>query len=212
MTASTPTTAHPGLDAAILDYNGVIGLQPTTDQWLHLARTALWPEDDLPTFQHAFWNARPAYDAGQLSDLAYWATVLGHHPGARRLGELRDADTDMWTSTDDRVVEVLEHTHASGLPLVLLSNAPRHLSNVLDRHPWRRLMTHALYSARLQVCKPDPAAYQHALNATGAADPDRVLFVDDRADNCHAARCLGLRTLHYTGRSTDLAAALHPAN
>ncbi|MCV2464433.1 HAD family phosphatase [Streptomyces sp. ICN988] len=212
MTASTPTTAHPELDAAILDYNGVIGLQPTTDQWLRLARTALWPEDDLPAFQHAFWNARPAYDAGQLSDLAYWATVLGHHPGARRLRELREADTDMWTSTDDRVVEVLEHTHASGLPLVLLSNAPRHLSNVLDRHPWRRLMTHALYSARLQVCKPDPAAYQHALNATGAAGPDRVLFVDDRADNCHAARRLGLRTLHYTGRSTDLAAALHPAN
>ncbi|CAM5663292.1 hypothetical protein STENM36S_06199 [Streptomyces tendae] len=73
-------------------------------------------------------------------------------------------------------------------------------------------MTHAFYSARLQVCKPDPAAYQHAMNATGAADPDRVLFVDDRADNCHAARHLGLRTLHYTGRPTDLAAALQPPN
>ncbi|CAL9414518.1 HAD family hydrolase [Streptomyces sp. enrichment culture] len=208
----TPTTAQAGLDAVILDYNGVIGLQPTTDQWLRLARTALQPDDDLPAFQHAFWNARSAYDAGQLSDLAYWATVLGHHPGARRLRELRDTDTDMWTSTDDRVVEVLAHAHESGLPLVLLSNAPRHLSDVLDRHPWRRLMTHAFYSARIQVCKPDPATYQHAMNATGAADPHRVLFVDDRADNCRAARRLGLRTLHYTGRPTDLAAALQPPN
>ncbi|MFE2587696.1 HAD family hydrolase [Streptomyces anthocyanicus] len=208
----TPTTAHAGLDAVILDYNGVIGLQPTTAQWLRLARTALWPEDDLPAFQNAFRNARPAYDAGHLSDLAYWATVLGHHPGARRLRELRDADTDMWTSTDDHVVEVLEYAHASGLPLVLLSNAPRHLSDILDGHPWRCLMTHAFYSARLQVCKPDPAAYQHAMNATGTADPHRVLFVDDRADNCHAARRLGLRTLHYTGRPTDLAAALQTPN
>ncbi|MFD6033638.1 HAD family hydrolase [Streptomyces griseoincarnatus] len=208
----TPTTAQAGLDAVILDYNGVIGLQPTTDQWLRLARTALWSDGDLLAFQNAFWNARSAYDAGQLSDLAYWATVLGHHPGARRLRELRDADTDMWTSTDDRVVEILDHAHESGLPLVLLSNAPRHLSDVLDRHPWRRLMTHAFYSARLQVCKPDPAAYQHAMNATGAADPHRVLFVDDRADNCHAARLLGLRTLHYTGRPTDLAAALQSPN
>ncbi|MBU5946439.1 HAD family phosphatase [Streptomyces sp. PAM3C] len=207
----TPTTAQSGLDAVILDYNGVIGLQPTTDQWLRLARSALWSDDDLPALQHAFWNARSAYDAGQLSDLAYWATVLGHHPGARRLRELRDADTDMWTSTDDRVVEVLHHAHESGLPLVLLSNAPCHLSDVLDRHPWCRLMTHAFYSARLQVCKPDPAAYQHAMNATGA-DPHRVLFVDDRSDNCHAARRLGLRTLHYTGRPADLAAALQPAN
>ncbi|MFH9819662.1 HAD family hydrolase [Streptomyces sp. NPDC017230] len=207
----TPATAQAGLDAVILDYNGVIGLQPTTDQWLRLAHTALRPED-LPAFQNAFWNARCAYDAGQLSDLAYWATVLGHHPGARRLRELRDADTDMWTSTDDRVVEVLEYAHESSLPLVLLSNAPRHLSDVLDRHPWRRLMTHAFYSARLQVCKPDPAAYQHAMNATGVRDPQRVLFVDDRADNCHAARRLGLRTLHYTGRPTDLAAALQSPN
>ncbi|GGL34661.1 hydrolase [Streptomyces anthocyanicus] len=208
----TSHTSDAGVDAVILDYNGVIGLQPTTDQWLRLTRTALWSEDDLPAFQRAFWNARPAYDAGQLSDLAYWATVLGHHPGARRLRGLRDADTDMWTSTDNRVVEVLHHTHESGLPMLLLSNAPRHLSNVLDRHPWRRLMTHALYSARLQVCKPDPAAYQHAMNATGTADPHRILFVDDRADNCRAARRLGLRTLHYTGRPADLAAALESPN
>ncbi|MEU3162072.1 HAD family hydrolase [Streptomyces griseoincarnatus] len=208
----TPATAQAGLDAVILDYNGVIGLQPTTAQWLHLARTALCFDDNLPAFQNAFRNARSAYDAGQLSDLAYWATVLGHHPGARRLRELRDADTDMWTSADDRVVEILDHAHESGLPLILLSNAPRHLSDVLDRHPWRRLMTHAFYSARLQVCKPDPAAYQHAMNATGAADPDRVLFVDDRADNCRAAHRLGLRTLHYTGRPTDLAAVLQPPN
>ncbi|MGV9967635.1 HAD family hydrolase [Streptomyces olivaceus] len=206
----TPTAAQAGIDAVILDYNGVIGLQPSTDQWLRLARTALW-SDDLPTFRHAFWSARSAYDAGQLSDLAYWAQVLGHHPGARRLRELRDADIDMWTFTDDRVVEVLEYAHESGLPLVLLSNAPRHLSDVLDRRPWRHLMTRAFYSARLQVCKPDPAAYQHAINATGA-DPHRVLFVDDRTDNCHAARRLGLRTLHYTGRPTDLTAALQPPN
>ncbi|GAA5205110.1 hypothetical protein GCM10023323_11120 [Streptomyces thinghirensis] len=54
----TPTTAQAGLDAVILDYNGVIGLQPTTGQWLRLARTALWSDDSLPAFQHAFWSAR----------------------------------------------------------------------------------------------------------------------------------------------------------
>ncbi|MFF4867222.1 HAD family hydrolase [Streptomyces sp. NPDC001231] len=198
------------LDAVILDYNGVIGLQPTTDQWLHLARTANRPEEDLAAFQSAFWSARQPYDAGQLSDLAYWAKVLGYHPGPRMLRELCAVDADMWTATDDRVLEVLHHAHRAGLPMALLSNAPHHLSDILDRHNWRRLMSQALYSARLEVCKPDPAAYQHALQALGAADPRRVLFVDDRADNCHAARRLGLRTLHYTGRSADLEAALLP--
>ncbi|MFJ6752207.1 HAD family hydrolase [Streptomyces sp. NPDC091266] len=204
-----PTT-HARLDGVIIDYNGVVGLQPTTAQWLRLARTAAWPAEGLATFQRAFWAAREPYDAGQLSDLAYWTKVLGFPPGASMLRELRTADTDMWTSTDDRVLAVLQRAHLAGLPMVLLSNAPRHLSGVLDSHAWRQLMTHALYSARLGVCKPDPAAYQHALDTIGATDPHRVLFVDDRADNCHAARRLGLRPLHYTGRPGDLEAALLP--
>ncbi|WP_374210956.1 HAD-IA family hydrolase [Streptomyces sp. MCA2] len=73
------------------------------------------------------------------------------------------------------------------------------------------VMAHALYSARLEVCKPAPATYQHALHTLGAVHPERVLFVDDRADNCSAARRLGLRTLHYTGRPADLEAAMLPA-
>ncbi|MCZ0997591.1 HAD-IA family hydrolase [Streptomyces mirabilis] len=203
------TTAHPYLDAAILDYNGVLGRQPRFDQWQHFARTANWPEQDLDGFQEAVWAARPAYDAGQLSDMAYWGKVLGAHPGPRLLRQLRDADTDMWTTTDDRVLAVLERAHSSGLPLFLLSNAPAHLSDVLDATDWcRRLMTGAFYSARLQTNKPDPAAYRHALTATGARDLRRVLFVDDRAENCQAAERLGLRTLHYTGRIADLEAAL----
>ncbi|MGZ0198802.1 HAD family hydrolase [Streptomyces sp. RM1] len=202
---------HPtGPDAVILDYNGVIGLQPTHAQWLRLARTASCPEDDLAAFQRAFWNARDLYDADHLSDLAYWARVLGFHPGPRLLRELLAADTDMWTATDEGVLSVLRRAHATGLPKVLLSNAPAHLSTVLDTHDWRRMMTQALYSARLQLCKPDPAIYQQALAATGVGDPRRVLFVDDRADNCQAAARLGLRTLHYTGSTDALRTALLP--
>ncbi|MFE2101268.1 HAD-IA family hydrolase [Streptomyces sp. NPDC059468] len=107
-------------------------------------------------------------------------------------------------------MSVLRRVHRTGLPMVLLSNAPRHLSDLLDTHDWQRMMTQALYSARLQVRKPDPAAYHHALAATGAGNPQRELFVDDRADNCHAARNLGLTALHYTGRPADLEAALPP--
>ncbi|MFG3026610.1 HAD family hydrolase [Streptomyces sp. NPDC048254] len=195
-------------DAVILDYNGVIGRQPSRAHWLRLAGTASWPEDDLTGFQRAFWNPRDLYDAGQLSDLAYWARVLGAHPGPRLLRELLAADTNMWTETDESVLAVLRRAHATGLPMVLLSNAPAHLSTVLDTHAWRRMMTQALYSARLEVCKPDPAAYQHAIRATGVRDPRRVLFVDDRADNCRAAARWGLRTLHYTGSSDVLQEAL----
>ncbi|WP_119582232.1 HAD family hydrolase [Streptomyces europaeiscabiei] len=209
----TRTSVSPSaVGALILDYNGVPGLQPSIAMWTRLADLAEWPDRHLPSFQDAFWAPRNAYDAGELSDLAYWAKVLGHHPGPRWLRTLRDADTAMWTRTDPRVLDILYRARAAGLTMVLLSNAPAHLSNVLDATDWRRdLMDDALYSARLGRCKPDPAAYEHALAATGIADPARVLFVDDREDNCRAAAELGLRTLHYTGQPTDLEEQLLPA-
>lgn len=118
----------------------------------------------------------------------------------------------MWTRTDPRVLDILYRARAAGLTMVLLSNAPAHLSDVLDATDWRReLMDDALYSARLGRCKPDPAAYERALAATGVADPARVLFVDDREDNCRAAAGLGMRTLHYTGQPADLGEQLLPA-
>jgi putative hydrolase of the HAD superfamily len=208
----TRTSASPsGVDALILDYNGVLGLQPSTAMWTRLADLAEWPDRHLPSFQDAFWAPRNAYDAGELSDLAYWAKVLGHHPGPRWLRTLRAADTAMWTRTDPRVLDVLYRARAAELPMVLLSNAPAHLSDVLDATVWRReLMDDALYSARLGLCKPDPAAYEHALAATGVAEPARVLFVDDREDNCRAAAQLGLRTLHYTGQPAHLERQLLP--
>ncbi|MER5339311.1 HAD-IA family hydrolase [Streptomyces mirabilis] len=107
------------------------------------------------------------------------------------------------------MLAVLERARGGGLPLFLLSNAPLNLGDTLDATDWcRRLMTRALYSARLQTVKPAPAVYRYGLAATGVRDPRRVLFVDDRADICRAGGGLGLRTPHYTGRSADLAAAL----
>ncbi|KUO04579.1 HAD family hydrolase [Streptomyces caeruleatus] len=209
---TTPATSPTAVDAVIIDYNGVIGRQPSTLMWRCLAALAEWPADQLDSFRDAFWAPREAYDAGELSDLAYWAKVLGHHPSPRWLRTLIAADTAMWTGTDPFVLDTLYLARAEGLPMVLLSNAPAHLSNVLNATDWRReLMDDALYSARLGLCKPDPAAYEHALAATGVDDPSRVLFVDDREDNCQAAAELGLRTLHYTGQLADLAQELLPA-
>ncbi|WP_369174319.1 HAD family hydrolase [Streptomyces sp. R28] len=208
----TRTSASPtGVDAVILDYNGVLGRQPAPAMWTRLADLAEWPHRHIPSFQDAFWTPRNAYDAGELSDLAYWAKVLGHHPGPRWLRTLIAADTAMWTRTDPFVLDALYGARATGLPMVLLSNAPAHLSTVLDATDWRReLIDDALYSARLGLCKPDPAAYEQALAATGVDDPSRVLFVDDREDNCQAAAELGLRTLHYTGQLADLQQQLLP--
>ncbi|MEV6389512.1 HAD family hydrolase [Nocardia xishanensis] len=192
------------LDAVIFDYNGVIGLQPTVPMWSGLAELAGWRADQLGLFQNAFWSAREPYDSGESDDADFWTAVLGHRPDPELLTRLRAVDTAMWTSTDDRVVALLHQARRADLPMVLLSNAPHPVGDALDASDWRALMTDALYSARLGMNKPHLDTYRNALAATGVRDPGRVLFIDDRADNCQAAARLGLRTLHYTGTPADI--------
>ncbi|MGW4325480.1 HAD family hydrolase [Nocardia sp. NPDC004573] len=198
------------LDAVIFDYNGVIGLQPTVPMWSELAELAGWHADQLGLFQNAFWSAREPYDSGEFDDAAFWTAVLGRRPDSELLTRLRAVDTELWTRTDDRVVALLHHARQADLPMVLLSNAPHPVSDALDASDWRTMLTDALYSARLGMNKPHPDTYRNALAATGVRDPGRVLFVDDRADNCQAAARLGLRTLHYTGSPTDIEMYLPP--
>jgi putative hydrolase of the HAD superfamily len=200
----TPSTTPAAVDAVIVDYNGVIGRQPTHTMWQHLTAIAGWPTDQVDYFQRAFWNARDGYDAGTITDHEFWTTVLGTEPTRERLRELRAADTAMWTGTDDRVLAALHRARRAGVPVVLLSNAPHSLADALDATTWRRrLMTEAVYSARIGICKPDPAAYERALAATGTS-PERVLFVDDHLDNCHTARELRMQAHHFTGSTTAL--------
>ncbi|WP_432158570.1 HAD family hydrolase [Streptomyces sp. bgisy153] len=192
------------VDAVIWDYNGVLGLQPEHAMWVGLADLAGWPVGQVPAFQAEFWRRREAYDAGELADHAFWSRLLRGGrvapPGSALLDALRRADTGMWTRTDPAVMEVLRAVQASGTPQAVLSNAPHVLADALERTSWcSTLVAKAVFSARIGVNKPDARAYEAALVALGWPSPERILFVDDRLDNCKAAERLGMRTVHYTG-------------
>ncbi|MFI9772792.1 HAD-IA family hydrolase [Streptomyces sp. NPDC052415] len=207
---STPPLTPPRLEALILDYNGVIGLQPTPHMWNRLAALAGWPADRSADFETAFWARRTPYDAGEIDTHTFWNGLLHGRLTAPRgsalLDALRSTDAEMWTHTDEAVLRVLQVTHTTGLPMIILSNAPHPLADVLDRTPWcSTLISKTVYSARLGVNKPDPRAYEAALAAAGWPDPAHTLFVDDRRENCTAAARLGLRTLHFDGTSQALA-------
>jgi putative hydrolase of the HAD superfamily len=45
----------------------------------------------------------------------------------------------------------------------------------------------------LGTTKPDPAIYRMALDRMGVVEPQRVLFIDDRAENVEAALAFGIR-------------------
>lgn len=90
----------------------------------------------------------------------------------------------------DRLLDRLE---SAGVPTACLSNTnARHWSMMLGqipsgaRLPVQRL-GHRLTSHTIGVLKPDERIFDHAERATGTSG-HAILFFDDSADNCQAAR------------------------
>jgi len=216
----TPSLADArGLQALLLDRNGAVGTQPTEEEWENLAALAGWPVGQHHAFQQAFWSRREAYDAGAITAHArVLARTAARRPlrtaphGSELLTALRRTDTAMWTNTDPNVLAVLHAAHATGLPIILVSNAPHPVADALEDTAWcRTLVTRTVFSARLGASKPHRRMYEAGLAAAGWPRPDKTIFIDDRADSCLAASGLGMRTLHYTGDPSALARHLPQA-
>jgi putative hydrolase of the HAD superfamily len=56
----------------------------------------------------------------------------------------------------------------------------------------------SLSSCYLGLRKPDRAIYTHALDILGRP-PERILFIDDRAENVAGAVAVGMRGIHFVG-------------
>ena len=67
----------------------------------------------------------------------------------------------------------------------------------IDQSPWSRNFDHRYFSCRLGAAKPDPQAFRLVLRDLGA-QPDEVLFIDDRPENTCTARDLGIHAITFT--------------
>ncbi|MEU8465031.1 HAD family phosphatase [Streptomyces sp. NPDC029003] len=123
-----------------------------------------------------------------------------------RARELAGALAGTPFSADAEVVSVLRAARASGMTLVLVTNATLDLEADLAEMGLTDLADHVVSSALVGVAKPDREIYEIAAKRAGA-DPGRCLFVDDQRENVEAARALGMTGVHYGGPD-DLRAAL----
>ncbi len=153
-------------------------------------------------FLDRYWRHRPGYDLGQ-SAAEYWSQVLDRDlsgaPGV--VGRLTRIDVQGWLRLNPLTLStVLGHARRTGARLALLSNAPEPIASAIDRCHWSRHFDHRYYSCRLGAAKPDPRAFRLVLGDLGA-QPDEVLFVDDRAENTRSARDLGMHAITFTSAS-----------
>ncbi len=135
---------------------------------------------------------------GAMNADRYWRTImeqLGHEAS----GDVQAFREELFAGheLDPAVVRIAQRLHRR-VPLALLSNATDELEIVL-RERWgiHHLFQVVVNSARVGVAKPDPRAYQMALDGL-RCKPHEVLFIDDKPRNVRAAVELGIPSVLFT--------------
>ncbi|GAC1397145.1 MAG: HAD family phosphatase [Chloroflexota bacterium] len=181
----------------LCDYGEVLSrAQPDDDRAALLAVSGR----DSAGFWEAYWGYRPAYDRGDTSASEYWESVLGGRIENGRLQELKELDVASWLHPNEASLEAAHRVSKRGYGLAILSNAPVELADVLDRTSWLRDFEPRLYSCRLRVCKPDADVYRMVLDCLHA-QPNDVIFFDDRQANITGALDAGIRAHLFTDPS-----------
>jgi putative hydrolase of the HAD superfamily len=178
----------------LVDYGEVISQPQPADA---VAEMASLTRLEVPEFVERYWRHRPDYDRGGEA-YAFWSTLMGDDALDAATNErLIRLDVDSWQLLNAETVELLEHARGRGYSLSILSNAPHELANVLHDHPSLAFFDHLIFSAEIGVVKPEPAAFEAAVQILGQR-PQDVLFIDDRPANVQGAADAGLRALRFT--------------
>ena len=187
------------IKAVIFDFGGVV-LVPLGEEYvgewarrLGLSKTVL---------KSALWGeAWRALERGQMDDETY----------RRRVGEaLRLPDLEAVAlffqefyaaeRLFPQILDLIQRLRRTGrVKVALLTNAFIGQDQVM-RRKWG-LDPHNVFdvyinSAEVGLAKPDPAIYELALTRLDVA-PDEAIFIDDNADNVHAAARLGIQAIHF---------------
>lgn len=132
---------------------------------------------------------------GGMTSEAYWRTMQAKL-GVNGTLDTFLADLFAGNTIDPELIVIAEQVHVR-YRTGLLSNALDDLEQQLADACVDHLFDVVINSARVGVAKPDPRAFELALEAL-ATPAEEVLFIDDKWRNVVAARAMRIPTIHYT--------------
>jgi putative hydrolase of the HAD superfamily len=148
---------------------------------------------------------------GKITRDQWFASVIPALTGMLRSEERARALLAEWdgarTWLDHEALALLAQARTR-VPVVLVSNATSELTEHLRALGIDGAFDSVVSSYDVGVAKPDPQIFEIAA-ARVSADLDRCLFVDDVAENVHAAAALGMTAVLYRELG-DLRRALRP--
>src|SRR5271169_2594167 len=199
MAADIDTSASkpPAIRAVILDYGEVLCHVPATETIERLASIFLM---DPRTFLPIYLETRAPYDRGDLLAGEYWrkfAAQAGVKIAADTIEEARQLDLELWSDINDAMILWVQQLHAAGFKTAILSNMPADMATHMRKNfAWLSHFDHHIFSGEVRSVKPEPAIYQHCIDALGVR-PSEALFIDDREINLEQARAVGIHTIRF---------------
>ncbi|NYF80264.1 HAD family hydrolase [Granulicella arctica] len=185
------------IEAVLFDYGMVLSGPPNAAAWERILSITGFDEDGL---HREYWKHRHPYDRGTHTGEAYWQLIAGGNGttfDAAQIAGLIAADVDLWGDLNLPMVEWAQQLQRAGIRTGILSNIGDAMaSGLLAKFAWLANFHHSTWSHTLKLAKPEPEIYLHAAECLATA-PDKILFIDDRADNIEAARNFGMQAIQY---------------
>ncbi|CAN5693812.1 hypothetical protein BH11ACT8_BH11ACT8_20810 [soil metagenome] len=196
-----------GIDAVIFDWGGTLTAWHDIDfhaESMALAQAVVDADHDVEVSRDRLLHAGGVV-WGRSRDHQQSATVadLFVEAGLEHDPDLLEGYFEFWephTATDDEVRPLWEALRERGIKVGVLSNTiwPRSWHRgFFERDAVLDLIDGDVYSSEIPWTKPSPRAFGAAMDAVGASDPARCVYVGDRLyDDIWGAHNAGLRAIH----------------
>jgi putative hydrolase of the HAD superfamily len=186
-------------DVILFDVGGVL----LTNGWDYRERAAVIEHFhlDLAAFEARHLAPYDAWERGAISVEAYLDATVFYEPRCFSRDEFFAMMLTQSKMQPDGALGILEELAASDKCLLgVLNNEARETNEYrFEKFGLRRFFKLALSSCYLGLRKPEPAIYQRALDILGRP-AERVLFIDDRAENVAGAITAGMKALRFEGK------------
>jgi putative hydrolase of the HAD superfamily len=185
-------------DVILFDVGGVL----LTNSWDHSERTAVLSHFhlDLAAFEARNLAYYDAWERDAITLQAYLDATVFYEPRGFSRDEFFAMMLAQSKPQPDGALGILREIAASDMCLLgAMNNEARETNEYRFKHfGLRELFKLALSSCYVGLRKPEPAIYRRALDILGRP-ADRVLFIDDRAENVAGAITAGMKAFRFEG-------------
>lgn len=185
-------------DVILFDVGGVL----LTNGWDHRERAVVLEQFGLDKAEFEARHIEPndAWERDAISVQEYLDATVFYQPRSFSHEEFLEAIRAQSQLLPDGAMGILGELAASDKCMVgVLNNEARATNEYrFDKFGIRRHLKVAFSSCYVGLRKPGRAIYKRALDILGMR-AERVLFIDDRAENAAGAESVGMKAIRFTG-------------